>query len=84
MSKTITRQIKPATLPGTTSDALQDYEIRHMALARRAAAEGFVLLENKTASSPCRGAVVWPSTGRAPRRPSRAGPAPATSMNGTA
>ncbi len=40
-------KIKERRLPGTMSAEISDREIRHRKLARRAAAEGFVLLKNK-------------------------------------
>lgn len=41
------RQFKQHPLPGTKSAEVQDYECSHRALARRAAAEGVVLLKNE-------------------------------------
>ena len=39
-------KVKTRILPGTTSDAEQEYEILHRKTARKAAAEGMVLLKN--------------------------------------
>ena len=39
--------IAERTLPGVPADSIRDYEIRHRAIARRAAADGMVLLRNK-------------------------------------
>lgn len=40
------RKIREYSFPGTTKEEIQDYELRHAAVARQAAAEGMVLLKN--------------------------------------
>ncbi len=41
------RKIKSYTFPGTTQQEPRDYETEHWGLARRAAADGMVLLKNE-------------------------------------
>ena len=43
----MTRTLKERTFSGTTNPEIQPWETEHRKLARRAAAEGIVLLKNK-------------------------------------
>ena len=74
---------KVRTFNGTTSPEVTQRETDHRKLAREAAAEGFVLLENKDHFLPlAKGSKVFTEQVRS--APSKEAPVPAMSMSVTA
>ena len=76
---------KVRTFNGTTSPEVTQRETDHRKLAREAAAEGFVLLENKDHFLPlAKGSKVGLYTEQVRSAPSKEAPVPAMSMSVTA
>lgn len=72
---------KVRTFSGTTSNEVTQREIDNRALARKAAAEGFVLLKNEEHFLPAKKVERSRCTVREQSKPSREVPVPGMSMS---
>lgn len=68
-------KLRTRGISGTRNQAESERECAHRVIARKAAAEGIVLLENNGVL-PLKKEVTWHCTGAAPATPSKAARAP--------